>query len=114
MRVTSMLMGCSAALDVPEGLRETALAFPHSEKIPVIVPDRVTCEIDRHPFGDHAALLLDLGPDNEGAAWVTWCEDGNDVKVHRKTYCPSRSPVQEDACWLYSQHRGGHSWERFE
>lgn len=110
-----MVSECGTTLDVPDGMRDAALAFPNNRTREDTVPDGVTCELDKHRYGDHVALLLDLGPNTaDGAVWVTWGADGSDVKVQHMAYCPSKSPSKEDACWLHAQHRGGHSWERYE
>jgi hypothetical protein len=105
---------CNVALDVSEVMRTAALAFPHTENNPIMIPDTVTCEIDKHRYGDHAALLLDLGSEHDGAAWVTWPSGASNAEVERKPYCPSNGPSRENTCWLFVDHRGGHSWERYE
>jgi hypothetical protein len=114
--VAIMVSECGTPLDVPESMRDAALEFPsNGRSAEDTMPDSVTCELDKHQYGDHIALLRDLGPnENDGAVWVAWCADGSDVKVQGKRYCPSKSPSKEDACWLHTQHRGGHSWERYE
>ena len=110
-----MIAECNIALDVPDGMREAALAFPNSRSNDSTVPDSVACELYKHPHGDHVALLLDLGPkDEDGAAWITWRTDGSDITVQHKPYCASKSPSGNDLCWLPAQHRGGCSWERYE
>ncbi|WP_189950105.1 hypothetical protein [Streptomyces alanosinicus] len=114
-------MTCDKRLDVPEGMRKAALDFP--SELPFEgddpLPEDVTCELDKHPFGDHVALLRDLG--NEFIVWVTWKADGldadaDDIKVQQRAVCKSESPSPDGEdlrCWLPEAHRGGHAWERY-
>lgn len=111
-------MTCDKRLDVPEGMRAAALDFPSN--VPdgadgVPLPDEVRCELDKHPHGEHVALIRDLG---EGACvWITWSgDDGADIKVQTRDTCTSSSPSSggDLVCWLPEAHRGGHSWERYE
>jgi len=111
-------MTCDKRLDVPEGMRAAALDFPSNLPVGaggVLLPDEVRCELDKHPYGEHVALMRDLG---EGACvWITWNGDGGaDFKVQRRDTCTSSSPSsgEELPCWLPAAHRGGHSWERYE
>lgn len=45
MRASTTLSECGTALDVPDGMREAALAFPNSRSRDDTVPDSVTCEL---------------------------------------------------------------------
>ncbi|QNP71062.1 hypothetical protein IAG44_17555 [Streptomyces roseirectus] len=40
--------------------------------------------------------------------------DAGDAQVRHLVHCPSGSPQGRDACWLAEEHRGGHTWERYE
>ncbi|MBA0052892.1 hypothetical protein E0L36_19040 [Streptomyces sp. AJS327] len=108
-------MTCSHWLDVPLKMRAAALDFPNGPAEEDEIPDMVYCELDRHPYGQHIALLRDLDVARDGGAvWLTWAGWGRDIDVQRFGYCPSSSPGRDDACWLPSDHRGGHTWERYE
>jgi hypothetical protein len=105
-------MTCGTGLDVPAGMRAAALDFvvglPGEGPLPV----SVSCELDQHGHGEHAARLRELF---DGAVWVMW--EGGDIKVRRIAYCGSfRSPdegISSGAlCWLPDAHRGRHTWER--
>jgi hypothetical protein len=93
-------------LDVPEGIRATALNFTVGLPGEGPLPVSVSCELDKHDQGEHAGRLRELF---DGAVWVTWA--GDEIKVQPLAYCDSfRSPL----CWLPDAHLGGHTWERNE
>lgn len=108
------MVTCGTWLEMPGGMRAAALNFgvglPGEPPLPV----SVSCELDKHDQGEHAARLRELF---EGAAvWVMW--EGDETKVQPMTYCESFRPLHggislSDAlCWLPDAHRGGHTWER--
>lgn len=108
-------MECGALLDVPEGMRDAALGMTASATTRDAFPEFVKCELDPHRYGEHAAPLWDIDPaENDGAIWIAWGANGSDITVQIRSYCPSKSPSKEDACWLHDTHRGGHTWERYE
>jgi len=104
---------CSSYLTITEEMWEAALKFPNGAPGDDSNPEWVGCEIDRHDFGDHAAILRELNTNDPGSVWATWSDPDNPTVVHL-IHCPSVGPEKENACWLAVGHRGGHSWERFE
>ncbi|MEX3100555.1 MULTISPECIES: hypothetical protein [unclassified Streptomyces] len=109
-------MTCSASLVVPEHLRTEALGFPNGGPDEEPIAGLVVCELDKHPYSDHLAILRELRPEDGGAVWAVWAvwSGTGDATVRRLAHCPSRSPEQQDACWLVDGHRGGHTWERYK
>ncbi|WP_369390819.1 hypothetical protein AB5J72_26565 [Streptomyces sp. CG1] len=101
---------------MPHGMRVAALEL--ASELPFggdPLPDNVTCELDRHDYGEHTAQLRDLGKGS--AVWITWGKSGDvahDIKVQILAICDSASPSEENYCWLPEEHWGGHSWERYE
>lgn len=68
------------------------------------------CDLDDHPFGEHHMILDDV--DRESALWARWSGDAMSLVTLR--YCETVAPgVDGDACWLFTGHRGGHTWERY-
>ncbi|MDO0912303.1 hypothetical protein QQM39_16055 [Streptomyces sp. DT2A-34] len=106
-------MTCGVWLDVPEEMRAAALDVVGGLWDEAPLPVSVTCELDKHDHGEHAARLRNLF---EGAVWVMWA--GDDITVRPLAYCESFRPskggisLSEALCWLPDAHRGGHTWER--
>lgn len=75
------------------------------------IPDPwVSCDLDDHAFGEHHAMLDDL--DRHDALWVRWA--GEEMTLVRLRYCESSAVgPNPEACWLFAEHRGGHTWERY-
>jgi hypothetical protein len=70
-----------------------------------------SCDLDDHPFGEHYMMLDDL--DRERALWARW--SGDEMTLVSLRYCESLAPgASADACWLFTGHRGGHTWERYQ
>ncbi|MET8977721.1 hypothetical protein ABZX85_19090 [Streptomyces sp. NPDC004539] len=107
------MAACYAALIVTEEMWEAALEYPNGFPGDNNAPDWIACELDQHPHGDHFATLRDLTKADDGAVWAVWPAPEH-AEIHHLVHCPSTSPKKQDACWLPTGHRGGHTWERFE
>ncbi|MDO0914341.1 hypothetical protein QQM39_26975 [Streptomyces sp. DT2A-34] len=106
-------MRCGTSLEVPAGMRAAALGLAVGLPGEGPLPVSVSCELDKHDQGEHAARLRELF---DGAVWVMW--EGDEIKVQPIAYCESfRSShvgisMSSALCWLPDAHLGGHTWER--
>ncbi|MDT9682608.1 hypothetical protein RND61_11090 [Streptomyces sp. TRM76323] len=58
----------------------------------------------------HRACVISL---TVGAVWVEWTKwGGPEPRVLLLADCPATSPDRMDACSMYDEHQGPHTWER--
>ncbi|MCX4773395.1 MULTISPECIES: hypothetical protein [unclassified Streptomyces] len=76
------------------------------------LPDRLICELGKGHTGEHADCLDTMGRGTFDV-WLRW--NGDDFTYVCAAPCeqvdPTIAPLLRQACWLFTDHEPGHSWE---
>jgi hypothetical protein len=101
---------CGRWVWLPERQVPAAVAYAPAGAASADDVDRdLRCGLQAHATGRHLAYVMDLDGRDTGSVWAGW-EDGGVPVLAVLPDCPACRPPG-DACCLYGEHPGGHSYE---
>lgn len=104
---------CGAHIELHAAYEDALRIIPGSLPAanPYEVHGRLRCALEVHAADPHYGIARSLPMDCPGEVWACWSDGHQPSGLLTLSDCTTRNPVDADeACLLFNQHPGGHSW----